>query len=390
MIHNRIEIGKEVVTKKYRSKIAADKEAQILNACKGTNLTADLYSQQGTVLQMSFLKGVSLLELLNQSDYNSSCVASMEQAIQALCRWLDAFETHTQAVLGKTVVLNDLHLNNFLLCGDRVAGVDFEVWHFGEPEENTAILLAYLESYWLKTEGLKEDLCRTVRLCRRSEQWQLVENTRIQKQLAIAKRRLIRPMLQQSTAVILAGGQASRMEGVPKQSLRWHGYTFLEHLIFCLDCFDECVCSVQQDFEQECILPCWNDEISGQGPLAALATVLNHAATPLVFVTACDTPLLTRELIAKIYQEMQQESDYCIVKTSDGKIHPLCGIYRKSMESVIRTNLQQGNRKIMRCLEQAKGTIIQLDDRLSQCLLNVNTPEIYQTMQSIIPLSHLF
>ena len=390
MVHNRVKIGKEVVTKEYRSKIAADKEAEILKACKGTNLTATLQSQHGTTLQMSCLKGVSLLELLHQSDYNQISIESMQQTIKALCSWLDAFESHTQAVLGKTVVLNDLHLNNFLLCGDKVVGVDFEIWHFGQPEENTAILLAYLESYWLKTEGLKETLCRTVRLCRRSEEWQLVENTRIQKQLAIAKRRLIRPLLKQSTAVILTGGQSSRMEGVPKQTLQWYGYTFLEHLIFCLDCFDTCVCSVQQGFEENCILPCWKDEISGQGPLAALATILGNATTPLVFVTACDTPLLTRELIAKIYQEMQQESDYCIVKTSDGKIHPLCGIYRKSMESIIRTNLQQGNRKIMRCLEQAKGTIVQLDDHLSQCLLNVNTPEIYQTIQDITPLSHMF
>lgn len=390
MMHNRIQIGKVVVTKKHRSKIAADKEAQILQVCKGTDLTAELQLQQGTTLQMSCLKGISLLELLHRSDYDQSQIETMQKAIQALCRWLDAFESHTQNVLGKTVVLNNLHLNNFMMCDQRVVGVDFEEWHFGQPEENTAILLAYLESYGLRTDGLTETMCRTVRLCRRSVQWQLVENTRIQKQLAIAKRRLIRPLLKQSTAVILTGGQASRMNGIPKQTLKWCGYTFLDHLIFCLDCFDECVCSVQQNFEGDCDLPCWKDETSGQGPLAALATILSNAATPMVFVTACDTPLITRELIAKIYQEMQQESDYCIVKTADGKIHPLCGIYRKEMESVIRENLRQGNRKIMRCLEQARGTIIELDDRLSQCLLNVNTPELYQEIQNIAPSPHLF
>lgn len=390
MAQNRIEIGTEIVTKKHRSKIAADQEAKILQACEGTNLTAVLQLQQGTTLQMSRLNGVSLLELLHQSDYGQVRIEAMQQAVYALCAWLDAFEKHTQAVLGQTVVLDNLHLNNFLLCGDRIVGVDFEAWHFGQPEENTAILLAYLESYGIKTEGLQDSLCRTVRLCRKSEKWQLVENTRIQKQLAIAKRRLIRPLLKQSTAVILAGGQASRMEGIPKQTLQWHGYTFLEHLIFCLDCFDMCVCSVQQGFAEDCILPCWRDETDGQGPLAALATILSNAETPLVFVTACDTPLLTRELIAKLYQEMQQESDYCIVKTADGRIHPLCGIYRKSMEPIIRANLQQGNRKIMRCLEQAKGMVIELDAHLSQCLLNVNTPETYQTMQNMIPPTHFF
>ncbi len=387
MAKNQVEICNAVAVKKYRSRIAADREVQILKACVGTGLTAELHAYEDLTVQMSRLQGVSLLELLDRNEADGE---EMRRVMQMLCGWIDAFEAHTRAVFGQTVVLDHLHLNHFLLHEGQITGMDFESWHFGQPEENTAILLAYLESYGIRQEGRREALCRTVRLCRKAEQVYFMENVRIQKQLAIAKRRLIRPWLKQSTAVILAGGQSRRMDGVAKQTLEWHGYTFLEHLIFCLDCFDRCVCSVQQDFHESCTLLCWRDEVSGEGPLAALATILHHAETELVFVTACDTPLLTRELIARIYQELQQESDYCIVQTADGRVHPLCGVYRKRMEQTIRRDLEQGNRRIMRCLEQVKGTVVRLDARLSQCLLNVNTPDVYRTLEEIEPAPHFF
>lgn len=182
-----------------------------------------------------------------------------------------------------------------------------------------------------------------------------------------------------STAVILAGGQATRM-GRMKSGLLWNGRSFLEVLQAELADFPRCRVSVDRRERFDPSLDVIEDRYPGCGPLGALYSCLAAADTPLVFVAACDMPLLTKELVHWLYGQWTPGDEVCIAKTRDGKLHPLCGIYRAELAPAIRQSLDGGERRVMRFLESRALRTAQVPPALEPQLTNVNTPEAYRAL----------
>lgn len=59
---------------------------------------------------------------------------------------------------------------------------------------------------------------------------------------------------------------------------------------------------------------------------------------------------------------------------------PLCGIYKKELAPVLRQSLEQGDRRVMRFLEQQNLRIVEIPAEMEEQLTNVNTQEIYQSL----------
>lgn len=183
-----------------------------------------------------------------------------------------------------------------------------------------------------------------------------------------------------STAVILAGGKAQRMNFRIKSDLPWKNKTFLTSIYEELKDFPKCLVSVDQKERFHFSLDMIEDQCPGCGPLGAIYSCLNQADTPLIFFTACDMPLLTKQLIYFLYSHLQPTDEACIAKTKDGKLHPLCGIYKKELASHIKHSLDNGERQVIRFLSNriTREVIIPLE--LEQQLTNVNTMQSYQKL----------
>jgi len=106
---------------------------------------------------------------------------------------------------------------------------------------------------------------------------------------------------------------------------------------------------------------------------------LFYASTPHIFVTACDTPFLQKDLIRIILDEIEPRLDVIIPETSSG-FEPLCAVYSKRCLKPIEENLTCRKLKIQRFLKKVRTKIIPenmlcLKDPDLVSFYNINTPE---------------
>ena len=187
-------------------------------------------------------------------------------------------------------------------------------------------------------------------------------------------------LIGRSTAVILAGGKATRMGCRMKSGLLWQGRPFLTVICAELAEFPQCWVSVDRRERFDPGLPMVEDRYPGSGPLGAVYSCLSQAATPLVFFTACDTPLLTKGLIHFLYSQWQDGDDACIAQTGDGRLHPLCGIYSRELAPALKESLDGGERRMMAFLADKTVRKARVPAQMEGQLFNVNTPQAYQQL----------
>ena len=152
-------------------------------------------------------------------------------------------------------------------------------------------------------------------------------------------------MIEDCTAVILAGGESKRM-GQDKAGLVLDGQTLLQHVIAAMQqVFPHIILSVREprpgiDLFQVC------DEPSVQGPLAGVLAALDHVTTPWTFIIACDMPFVQPNLIALLSQYRQ--SCQAVVPVVHGHPQPLAAFYALNVREVIRTHLASGGKNSLR------------------------------------------
>lgn len=181
-------------------------------------------------------------------------------------------------------------------------------------------------------------------------------------------------------ALILAGGQNSRMDGQHKALLEWDGRTYLSYLMEAFADFEEKIISTGvpalaegTDFRA---VP---DEISGQGPLGGLSTALTVCKSDALVACACDMPLVTAGLTAWLAEQarLHPEAKAIAIRDRSGRLHPLCGVYRKEAAAVIHEALMQDERRMIRVFRELGGVELSLTgtDFADRMLANINTPE---------------
>ena len=180
-------------------------------------------------------------------------------------------------------------------------------------------------------------------------------------------------------AVILAGGQSRRMgrnkaliqvESSPlivrlaEQALRLTNQVF--------------VSSNDADVYDFLGLPALPDLYPGQGPLAGLHAAFKTTDRPLVLLLACDLPAL-HDVMLKRLLEFSEGHDAVIPRTTDGRLHPLCGIYRRTCLNTLELNLRRGINKMTDLFRDGSLRVKLVngpDGRFEDSdLRNLNTPE---------------
>ncbi len=184
-------------------------------------------------------------------------------------------------------------------------------------------------------------------------------------------------------AVILAGGKSSRM-GTDKAGLKIGGVSFLEKIAAELSDFDELLISVDsEDKYIDLPYPKVPDQYKDCGPMGGMASALSVCRSRALLVLACDSPLFTKELAQSLCSKMDEDTD-AVVPVTDGRIHPLCGIYHKRCGDVFASFLSHGDYKIKNALKQMKTSYIDYSNsEFSEIFsTNINTPREYEQMCS--------
>lgn len=128
-------------------------------------------------------------------------------------------------------------------------------------------------------------------------------------------------MIEDCTAIIMAGGNSQRM-GQDKASLQLGGQTLLQHVTATMrETFSKVIVSVRQP-RPESDLPQVRDDPAHTGPLAGLAAGLERAGTPWIFAVACDMPFVTPAVIELLASYRTKLSSSPTCQVGDGCSSP--------------------------------------------------------------------
>ncbi|PZR11978.1 MAG: molybdenum cofactor guanylyltransferase [Archangium gephyra] len=132
------------------------------------------------------------------------------------------------------------------------------------------------------------------------------------------------------TLVVLAGGQGTRLGGLPKGLLRLpDGVTVIEHLLELGD-GSAFVSTNHPEWYERLDVPLVADLQPDRGAPGGVITALAMATTEWVTIVACDMPFVNREMLETLWQHRHAHTD-AICFTRGDQLEPLVGLYRRSL-----------------------------------------------------------
>jgi molybdenum cofactor guanylyltransferase len=179
------------------------------------------------------------------------------------------------------------------------------------------------------------------------------------------------------TAIVLAGGRATRMGGVDKGLVELGGRPMIAHVLDLLvPQVDRVLINANRTLDQYAsfgwpVVP--DDDTGFLGPLAGLAAGLRACDTPLVLTVPCDSPLVAPDLAARLMDALLRD-DAEIAVASDGQwLQPVFLLVRRELLASLEAYLQGGGRKIDRWFDGHRLAKVDFSDR-PETFLNVNDP----------------
>ncbi len=179
------------------------------------------------------------------------------------------------------------------------------------------------------------------------------------------------------TAVILAGGQASRMNGEDKGLIIFRELPLIAHVVnITKPKVAEILISANRNLEEYANFGrVIRDDLEGfQGPLAGISKALKVCSTPYLLVFPCDSPLIDATLIDSLIEKMEAtKADICVAH--DGSImHATFALMQTKLEKSLEEFLEEGGRKMAYWYRQQSLERIDVSSHL-EVLTNINRPE---------------
>lgn len=187
------------------------------------------------------------------------------------------------------------------------------------------------------------------------------------------------------TGVILAGGQARRMEGQDKGLVLLNNKPMIEYVI---DTINPQVgyllinANRNHDIYGAYGFDIVSDELSGYcGPLAGMASSLNKAKTTYMLTTPCDSPFIPKDLVKRLITSLEEEDADISVAHNGERMQPVFCLMKKDLLSSMTDFLNLGERKIDKWFNQHNLAIADFSD-IPETFDNLNTLEDIQAVEN--------
>jgi molybdenum cofactor guanylyltransferase len=178
--------------------------------------------------------------------------------------------------------------------------------------------------------------------------------------------------------LILAGGRARRMGGEDKGLIRLAGRPMVEHVLERIGPqVDEVLINANRNAEQYSryghrVIPDVMDDFPG--PLAGMLSAMEAVHQPWLAVVPCDSPLLPRDLVQRLFESALAESADIAVAHDGERLQPVVALLRCSLLPQLAAFVEQGGRKIDTWYAQHRMVTTDLSDH-PEAFVNINTPE---------------
>lgn len=180
------------------------------------------------------------------------------------------------------------------------------------------------------------------------------------------------------TGVILAGGQARRMNGQDKGLVMLSNKPMIEYVIEALKPQTSKLiinANRNHDVYSSYGIEIIADQLSGFcGPLAGMASALKTIKTEYMVTAPCDSPFIPDNLVQRLATELENKATDISVAHNGERIQPVFCMLKKSLAQSLNNYLAAGDRKIDRWFEQHNYAVADFSD-VPSTFDNINTPE---------------
>ncbi len=177
------------------------------------------------------------------------------------------------------------------------------------------------------------------------------------------------------TAVILSGGQSTRMQGKDKGLILFNNNPLISYV------FNEITGKVDSilvsanrniDLYQE-FGTVIKDNTSGfQGPLAGVSAAMEVTQTKYLLVLPCDSPFVKGVLIDRLEEAMESRGcDICVANDGE-KMQPVFALVKLSLKDDLLTFLNTGERKLRAWYESNETYQVDFSD-YKNMFININS-----------------
>lgn len=185
-------------------------------------------------------------------------------------------------------------------------------------------------------------------------------------------------------ALILAGGNSTRMGGRDKALIPWQGITMLDRVLGvanrCCDrvyVFTPRVAKYRNLVREDCTFML--EQNAGRGPLIALASALRQINpqqhNDWILLLACDLPKLKLQVIQSWIEYLQQlpEEIEALVPQNNQRWQPLCAFYRPRILPALEKFIELGGNSFQVWLSSRSVRALFISQAETAMLWNCNT-----------------
>ncbi len=183
---------------------------------------------------------------------------------------------------------------------------------------------------------------------------------------------------QDVTGIVLAGGRARRMGGMDKGLVEIAGSAMIGHV---LDRLAPQVAALLINANRNLdayagygfrVVSDRHDDYPG--PLAGFAAGMEAARTPFVVTVPCDSPLLSRSLVARLCSVAEDLAADIVVAHDGTRLQPTFALLRRSLADSLESYIDSGGRKIDRWYAGHGMKTADCSD-IAASFANVNDPD---------------
>jgi molybdenum cofactor guanylyltransferase len=186
------------------------------------------------------------------------------------------------------------------------------------------------------------------------------------------------------SAFILAGGRSSRM-GSDKALLPFGDGNLLQLAVGKARRVSPTPMIVGSRGRYSCYGDVIEDRFPGCGPLGGIHAALCVTQTEMNLILSVDMPLMTSDFLIWLAQRAASGGELAFVPEAQGRLQPLCAIYRRASQCVIEQALTMGDFKIDAIFQLIPTRYVKEADLLAagfspDIFGNVNTPADYEAV----------
>ncbi|MGG7159469.1 molybdenum cofactor guanylyltransferase [Clostridium baratii] len=176
--------------------------------------------------------------------------------------------------------------------------------------------------------------------------------------------------------IILSGGKNTRMNGKTKAFLNIDGYRFIDNILLASSDYKEKIISCNDiskylEFKDVKLVV---DKFKEIGPIGGIYSALKETTLDEALIVAGDMPFLNKEILNFLGNYKFNED--VLVPVTNGKVQPLCSIYKKRVLETILKMIEEKDYKLKNLLNRLNVKYIDIEN--GENFSNINTVYEYE------------